>query len=304
MSCSRKLEILYYTPYFRQTVMEAIGFAPRLAEDLCVVTLDHSRLADADAVLFHIPDFRSFPAAKRAGQLWVAMSMESDVNYPLQCDPGFMRNFDISMNFRRSSDVPMLYFDPSHITLLKTPPKPKTRQAHAVYFASNDLARNNRYQLVGELMEHIRVDSYGKSQNNCKIDSDDTGRMTKLQTIAEYKFYLAFENSNSIDYVSEKMYDGLIAGTVPVYLGAPNVDEYLPGNGCIIKVSDFSSAADLARHLLELSDDRPAYAKYFAWKNEPLKQSFLDMVSAEEIPPLRRLCEKINAIRACGSMRV
>src|SRR5262249_477022 len=160
---------------------------------------------------------------------------------------------------------------------LQESPKPKFRRAPAVYFARNDLALNNRRELVDELMRHMEVDSYGKSQNNCKVEQDN-GRMTKLDVISGYQFYLAFENSNAADYVSEKMFDGLIAGTVPVYLGAPNIDDYLPGRNCIIKVSDFASPAELARHLISVSKDKSAYEAHLAWKREPLRQEFLDLV--------------------------
>jgi hypothetical protein len=289
---SRKLELLYYTRYFTLTLKEAIGFAPKLAEDLCTVTLDRRRLAEVDAVIFHIPNLRRLPLPKRPGQIWVAMSMESDANYPIQSDLSFMRQFDICMSFRRSSDIPMLYFHPEQIELLRTPPKPKFRPAPAVYFASNDFALNNRYELIRELMRYIEIDSYGKSQNNRKLEQD-TGRMTKLDVISGYKFYLAFENSNAVDYVSEKMFDGLIAGTVPVYLGAPNIDDYLPGRNCLIKVQDFSGPRELAQHLIWLSTDQAAYEEYLAWKREPVRQSFLDLVSPGNTPTLRRLCYKI-----------
>ena len=39
------------------------------------------------------------------------------------------------------------------------------------------------------------------------------------------KFVLAFENSVCNDYVTEKIYDVFAAGVVPIYLGAPNIDE-------------------------------------------------------------------------------
>lgn len=296
---SRKLEILYYTPYFNLTLKEAIGFSPQLAEDLCTVTLDRRRLAEADAVLFHIPNLRSLPLPKKPGQIWVAMSMESDANYPIQGDPLVMSHFDICMNFRRSSDIPMLYFHPEQVQLLQIPPKPKFRQAPAVYFASNDFALNNRYELVSELMKHMEIDSYGKSQNNRKLE-EDTGRMTKLDVISGYLFYLAFENSNAVDYVSEKMFDGLIAGTVPVYLGAPNIDDYLPGRNCIIKASDFASPATLAQHLISISKHKIAYEDHLAWKREPLRQSFLDLVTPENTPTIRRLCSKIAYLNSAS----
>jgi hypothetical protein len=37
----------------------------------------------------------------------------------------------------------------------------------------------------------------------------------KIETVARYKFYLAWENSNTPDYVTEKVYHALEAGSVP-----------------------------------------------------------------------------------------
>lgn len=37
------------------------------------------------------------------------------------------------------------------------------------------------------------------------------------------------------DYVTEKVYNGLQAGTLPVYWGAANIEDYVPG-GSVVKV--------------------------------------------------------------------
>lgn len=37
------------------------------------------------------------------------------------------------------------------------------------------------------------------------------------------------------DYVTEKVYNGLAAGTLPVYWGADNVDDFVP-KGSVVKV--------------------------------------------------------------------
>ncbi len=289
----QKLKILYYTSYFKQQLEEAIGFSPALAEDLCEVISDRNHLATADAVLFHIPDMKQPPPEiKRPGQLWVAMSMESDDNYPRQSDPEFMKHFDLRMSFRKDADIAMLYFYPGHAQELLSPPKWKYRRTPAVYFASNNKSLNHRYDFVKELMQHMPVDSYGKSQNNRRI-LWDKGRATKLKILSRYLFYFAFENSNSPDYVSEQVFDGLVAGTVPVYLGAPNIEEYLPAKKCIIKATDFPNAADLSKYLISLQKSRVEYESYLAWKREPLQKSFIDLIEREKVPPLRRLCYKI-----------
>ncbi len=291
------LKVLYYTSFFGEPLTQIGGFETHHVEDICTITTDRTSLTEADVVVFHIPDFHTFPSFKKAEQLWVAVSVESEANYPLQCIPEFMEQFDLRMTFRQNSDVPVFYFDPRVIDLMKVPARLKTRDALAVYFASNSFALNNRYELVADLMRYIKIDSCGKSQNNCQI-VDDIGRVTKLDRIASYMFYLAFENSNCVDYVSEKLFDGLCVGTLPVYLGAPNVDEYLPGDKCIINASDFSCAEALARHLLDVSSDMEKYESYFAWKVKPFRQGFLDLARSQSVPAIRRLCSKVQESRS------
>ena len=41
------------------------------------------------------------------------------------------------------------------------------------------------------------------------------GSMQKINTIAKYKFMLAFENQNAQDYVTEKFFHTLYSGSVP-----------------------------------------------------------------------------------------
>src|SRR5215831_12859174 len=129
----------------------------------CELTYDPARLGDADAVVFHIPTLRTpLRVKKRRGQQWVALSMESDVNYPRLRDPKFMRQFDLTMTYRLDADIRSPYFDPGVLARLFTPPQDKTAEAPAVYFASNHRERSGRTQYVRELMQYIRVDSYGR----------------------------------------------------------------------------------------------------------------------------------------------
>jgi alpha(1,3/1,4) fucosyltransferase len=50
----------------------------------------------------------------------------------------------------------------------------------------------------------------------------------KLATLARYRFALCLENSSFPGYISEKIFDCFFAGTVPLYLGAPDIDDYVP----------------------------------------------------------------------------
>lgn len=44
-----------------------------------------------------------------------------------------------------------------------------------------------------------------------------------LLFLARYKFVLAVENAECEDYVTEKLWKPLSIGSVPIYMGAPNV---------------------------------------------------------------------------------
>jgi hypothetical protein len=76
----------------------------------------------------------------------------------------------------------------------------------------------------------------------------------KLATIASYKFALCFENIEFPGYITEKMIDCLVAGVVPVYWGAPDIQEFVP-QGCFIDSRKYESLEELDRHLSGISEN-------------------------------------------------
>ena len=69
---------------------------------------------------------------------------------------------------------------------------------------------------------------------------------------------MAFENSETDDYITEKFFGTLVSGSVPVYIGAPNVKFFAPDTGpypwqshSVIWAGDYGfDAQKLAKHLL------------------------------------------------------
>lgn len=74
----------------------------------------------------------------------------------------------------------------------------------------------------------------------------------KLETLAGYRFALAFENARFAGYVSEKLFDCFFAGVVPVYLGAPDIGRHVPPQA-FVDARAFRGLAELDRYLLGLS---------------------------------------------------
>lgn len=67
----------------------------------------------------------------------------------------------------------------------------------------------------------------------------------KRDVLLRSRFNLCYENTKgSRGYMSEKLFDALSTGSVPVYWGAPNVKDHIP-TGCFIDRRDFKSNAEM-----------------------------------------------------------
>lgn len=285
--------ILFFNQFFTET--QQTDFLECRAE--CEFTHDRARFAEADAVVIHLPACpKIWEARKYPGQLWVAWCLESDVTVPALRDPRFMRHFDLTMTYRRDADawwpyLPPLGFPPSPTTGLMTPMAAKTERAPAVLFQSASYDRSGRNAFAFELMKKVRVDSYGRFLTNRKLREPDRGPATKLAVISRYKFCLAFENSRTVDYVTEKFFHPLMAGSVPVYRGAPNIADFAPGEKSYIDADDFTGPGELAEYLNHLDGDDAAYREYFRWKSADFSPGFQAMIDRLQRHPLCSLCE-------------
>ncbi len=261
------------------------------------LTRDPGCLADADVILFHMPAMSRWDKVlhkknKRKDQLWVFWTEECDAFRKWQFRRKVLSLFDISVTYKMRSDIPFPYVLNIYYEWLRWEPVEKT--AFSNVFISSGADRSGRLKYVRELMSCMEVHSYGKALNNRTMDHDD-GINSKAQKIAGYKFSLAFENAIAPDYVTEKFYHPLVMGSVPVYLGAPNIDEFAPGDHCYINVKDFSSPRALAKYLKELDRDDARYQEYLQWKKRPFRDSFnskLNVVMKKEFERLYDLLEE------------
>lgn len=78
----------------------------------------------------------------------------------------------------------------------------------------------------------------------------------KLPVMRRYKFAVCYENARDIPgYITEKLFDALFAGCVPVYWGAPDIARFVP-EACFIDRRRFRDNAELCAFMEDLSDDR------------------------------------------------
>ena len=81
----------------------------------------------------------------------------------------------------------------------------------------------------------------------------------KLETMSQYRFSLCLENDAhplwSRGYVTEKIFDCFYAFTVPIYLGAADIEDHIPKE-CFVDLRDFQSLNDLDRFLADMPDEQ------------------------------------------------
>lgn len=118
------------------------------------------------------------------------------------------------------------------------------------FVVSNDYSKE-RNAFFEALNAHRRVDSGGGYANNIGGPVSD-----KLAFQKGYKFSIAYENSSTPGYCTEKIVDAFAAGTVPIYWGDPLVKgEFNPDSFLFAGDYDDNDALIAAIDALDADDE-------------------------------------------------
>jgi hypothetical protein len=220
----------------------------------------------------------------------ITLSMEGEQYYnELEIKQGAYREnmFYATTSFR--SEIPVPYFSWAEYNITDPEVDFDTAIKGASFIASNCNSRNNREELVSALINTtLRVDSLSMCLNNARmppgINSDN-----KNDIMHSYLFHLAFENSRTDDYITEKLWGALQSGTLPIYFGAPNIKERVPRNS-VIFVDDYETPRHLAEYLVKLTQDKVLYQSYHQWRHQPLDPVFVSAYNFTHIHSTCRMC--------------
>ncbi|MEZ8060931.1 glycosyltransferase family 10 domain-containing protein [Vibrio splendidus] len=94
---------------------------------------------------------------------------------------------------------------------------------------------------------------FGFLKRNLKVYKGSVN--SKFEIYKKYKFAYCFENAKDIDgYITEKIFDCMRCGIVPIYFGAESIRNYIP-EGCYISYTDFDGIQELDSFLNNIGDD-------------------------------------------------
>jgi alpha(1,3/1,4) fucosyltransferase len=115
----------------------------------------------------------------------------------------------------------------------------------------------------------------------------------KLQLLSRYRFVIAYENyEGDVGYISEKIFDALYAGTVPIYRGDQNIQDYVWPE-CFIDGRKFKDEAELLDFVVHCPQNR--------WQElQAAGQQYLKSEQIKQFQPTHYVNSLLMAIEALG----
>lgn len=92
------------------------------------------------------------------------------------------------------------------------------------------MCQGHQYRLSWAQRLRGKVDFYGRGFN--EIQSKEEG-------LVDYMFSVAIENASYASYFTEKIQDCFATGTIPIYYGSPDIENFFNPNGVISLTDDF-----------------------------------------------------------------
>ncbi|XP_067658272.1 3-galactosyl-N-acetylglucosaminide 4-alpha-L-fucosyltransferase FUT3-like [Haliotis asinina] len=263
----------------RNTCQQGIQECP---QSNCHCSYDPKQMDRADAVIFDGVQLKyRMPPSKQTNQVWILFGLECPFLYNnhLYQTKQWHHVFNWTMTYRLDSDVILPY---NVLYQMQQPPKANFSQIalnkskSVLWFVSNCNTQSKRQQYVKELRKYISVDIHGR----CGTLKCRGPKCNSLYN--QYRFYLSFENSLCVDYVTEKLFKVYGHNIVPVVRGGADYQSLIP-KGTYINAADFSSPKELAMYLKYLETNVTAYAEIlenksgYRPKGRALQSAFCDI---------------------------
>ncbi|XP_045173558.2 alpha-(1,3)-fucosyltransferase C-like [Mercenaria mercenaria] len=301
----RKIIFLYNLPGFLVNTPPTNKLYKNCDYKNCVYTRDKNKLLKAHAVIFYVgiryermgvsPPIQ--PTLRNPDQVWIFTATEPPEHY-YNTDyllPSWHNTMNWSSFYRLDSDIPISYG-----ALIRQNPD-KTRQDYvslyesktrnAVWYVSHCQVASERRLYVNEMIKNgFDVDILGGCGSEGKRTK--TNYTEFAQTVPNYKFYLAFENSFCNDYVTEKFFRSYNSDMIIIARGGADYNRLFPP-GTFVNTANFQDVSSLVKYLLHLGSDREKYIEMLRKKD-----SYYSVKK-----PLNRNCEICKRLNNLSSFR-
>lgn len=134
-------------------------------------------------------------------------------------------------------------------------------------FTSRNLLNENKRKILNELFRFGKIDyihDFPQLKNTSCYNSNEL-----LTLFNQYKFIICFENSNTNGYITEKIFNVFLSGSIPIYDGSPDINDFLNINSFI------PYNKDCINKVMKLNENEKMYnmiVNYPKIKNEKMEE--------------------------------
>ena len=100
-------------------------------------------------------------------------------------------------------------------------------QKRDILFISKNHLNPNKNKFAQFCMDNKFTTDNISQYNNILKNTSCYHSSEILNVLSRYKFIAAFENSNTNEYITEKIFNVFFAKSIPIYDGAPNITEFI-----------------------------------------------------------------------------
>ena len=279
-----------------------------------------------DAYLTGSPPRKKVPKKTTAIQKNIEIMMESSVNYPelKNVQSYYKMNIDLVIAYRQHtigiSWLPTSYINTELNSFLTQNSLVNTWNARngrmmamAAFVTNCKKTVPDRLHLLQNIAREFPVLKFG----SCFAKTDQA-LPHKIDTCKKYPrrspmwdapkecvmhgvlFAFALENSIEPGYISEKLWQPLKMGAIPIYsvVGARENRDFFPHPDAVLVIEDFGSIHALTEYMHKIANNESLWYKHaMAWRRLPLQQispMFLNSVSNSLVTLPCRLCELLH----------
>lgn len=114
----------------------------------------------------------------------------------------------------------------NYLNLLQNPsPRLLVPQKNICAVISNSNCPKRNY-FLDKLQQRVRIDYAGNFRNNTPRIPGAYNSNEILNFYSQYKFVICLENTKQETYITEKIINGFLAKTIPIYWGSENIYDY------------------------------------------------------------------------------
>mmetsp|Transcript_8141 Transcript_8141/g.19857 ORF Transcript_8141/g.19857 Transcript_8141/m.19857 type:complete len:443 (-) Transcript_8141:636-1964(-) len=275
----------------------------------CILYKHERGQVDYDVLLNTFPTSFPFPPLKSLRTRHAEISMESSINHPSAATP--RKNVNLFIRYQPPKDanrgqfLPTSYINTEMDDFLAQDNDDNRwldhefREPAIAVVISNCNTRSKRVDILTEILKSFpRVFKLGKCFQGDKSSQVLPATLQKCLSLPRRSpmwdkpkecilkhvmFVFSVENSFEYGYITEKMWQPLKMGAIPVYsIGSVHGNRnYLPHPDAALMIEDFESVEQLARYMHQVAKNRTLWFKHAkAWRYLPTAELSMDFFSA------------------------